>query len=121
MTRREQLLDELKDLFLSLRNCLASNFDDAILSEQGIDSCEFDLIEATARGGTYFRPMSQKRLDALNERPDMYKIPFWPDQGHPCIADAYMVHDAINDQLRCSRDEESLWKAYESTQWEPVG
>jgi hypothetical protein len=91
------------------------------LSEKGVDSYKFDLFEATAHGGMYFRPMSQERLDTLIKRPAKYRIPCWPDRGHPPEVDSHMVHDAVNDQLRCSRDEEDVRKAYESTSWEPVG
>jgi hypothetical protein len=121
LTEREQLRDKLEKVFLEFRNSLCSNYDDATLSEKGVDSCKFDLVEATPHGGMYFRPMSQEHLDTLIKRLAMYRIPFWPDRGRPPEADSYMVHDAINDQLRCSKDEEDVWKAYESTSWEPVG
>jgi hypothetical protein len=50
----------------------------------------------------------------------MEKTNFWEAFGLPCNADAHMVQDAINDQLRCFVDED-LWTAYGTTWWELVG
>ena len=121
MNSRKRLRDKLQTLFLTFRNSPDSIFDDVVLKQMGVDSCEFDLIAATPRGGMYFRPMSQECLNVLVKRPDMQRIPFWPDQWRPSAEDSYMVQDAINDQLRTSRVKNDLWTAYESTQWEPVG
>lgn len=108
LSEREQLRDKLGKLFLGFRNSLTFDYDDATLSEKGVDCYRFDIFEATPHGGMYFRPMSQDRLDILIRRPAMYRIPLWPDRGHPSEVNSYIVHEAMSDQLRCSRDEEDV-------------
>jgi hypothetical protein len=120
MSRRERLRIKLQDLFLCFRSSMDPHFNPALLSEMGVDITRFDLADETLQGGPFFRPMSLGCLSSLNKRPDMYQIPFWNDDGHPNNPDAYMIQDAINNQLFSSRDEDQ-WRAYHSTQWEPIG
>ena len=125
MDRREQLSVKLEHLYLYFRSSMVSNFEAEELQRQGVDSRQFSLVEETTWGSMYFRPMSQERLDALDKRPDFDTIPFDEDDSYPNEDDAYMVRDAINEQLLCSKyraeTEEDLWSAYEFTSWEPVG
>jgi len=76
LKERKALCTKLQDLFLSVRRSTSPHFATALLSEMGVDTSKFNLIEDTLQGVPYFRPMSQQRLSSLDKRPDMYKIPF---------------------------------------------
>ena len=58
MNRRQKLIRKLEELFLHFRGSMVSNFDASDLEGQGVDSCQFDLIEETSRGSMYFQAMS---------------------------------------------------------------
>lgn len=104
---------------------MVSNIDANELYDQGVDSCQFSLVEETKWGSTYFQPMSQERVNTLDKRPDFEEIPFHKKDRWPSEDDAHWVRVAITDQLRRQNDEpkevEDLWSAIESTSWEEVG
>lgn len=106
MNKREALRLKLQDLFLAVRSSMSPHFTAALLSEIGVNTSRFDLVEETLSGGPYFRPMSQERLRSIDKRPNMCKIPFWEDRGRPSNSDAYMIQDAIVDQLDSLRDDD---------------
>ena len=125
MDRREQLSRKLEDLFLHFRSSMVANPDAEDLYHQGVDSCQFNLIEETIQGSMYFRPMSLERLNTLDRRSDFKEIPFDADDGYPTENDAHGIQDAINEQLYPFvygfRYEEDLPSADELASWEPVG
>ncbi len=120
---------------------MVSRFDADELRGQGVDSCQFDLVEETKRGSTYFQPMSQECLNTLDKRPDFEKISWdfessiigktsfgrfssgdgdrWPSEN-----DAHWVRVAITDQLRRQKSVpnvvEDMWRAIDLTPWEEV-
>ena len=95
---------------------------DTLLREMGVDAIQVDLEEETRRGGPYFLPMSQERMDSLGWRPE-FCIEFDDDRT---IADrhwydAYQTHAAFRDQLR-HPDDVSTWEAagaLQGTCWQP--
>jgi hypothetical protein len=76
---------------------MVANSDADELHFQAVDCCQFNPIEEKIRGGIYFRPMPQKRLDTLDRRPDFKEIPFDEDDSYPTEDPAYLVQDAINE------------------------
>jgi hypothetical protein len=123
MNRREQLAAKIEDLFLYFQSSMVSNFDARELHYQGVDSCQFNLIEETNRGSIYFQPMSQERLNTLDERADFKELPFDEDGGWPTEDDALLVHRAIFERLYHYNVgmEGDLRSVYEFTSWEPIG
>lgn len=85
---------------------------------------QFNLVEETICGSTYFRPMSQERLDTFDKRPDFKEILFDDDDCYPTEGIAYLIQDAIYEQLFPSEyeaeNEEDLKRANGFTPWEPI-
>ena len=76
-TRRGLLFQKLQTLYLDFETTLDQRFESNMLCERGVDAVQIDLVDETFKGGVYFQPMSQERLDSLEKRPAMYEIPFW--------------------------------------------
>jgi hypothetical protein len=118
MDRRRQLYAMLKETFLGLGSTLEPRMDESTLYEMGIDTTPYKLKEETEEGGMHFLPMSQTRLDTLEKRP-LVRLSRWPRKRCSMPA-AYDVHREIISQLLDSKDED-LFRAYEYSQWEPMG
>ena len=110
MNIREQLLSKLNDLFLHFRSSMVSNFEADEFQPQGIDGCQFNLIEETTRGSLYL--MSQERLDTLR-RCD------FEDRDYPTGENARTVQDVVYHQL--SENPVDIRRPYEFTSWERDG
>ena len=125
MNRREKLVRKLEELFLHFRKCMVSNIDANELNDQGVDSCQFNLVEETRSGSMYFQPMSQECMNTLDKRPEFEEISYGEDDSWPSEDDAHWARVAITDQLRRQKDEpkkvEDLWSAIEFTSWEEIG
>jgi hypothetical protein len=74
--RCEQSYENLKQLYKTLRARLDPHLSVLALAELGVDVSMVDLYKETARGGPYYLPMSQSRLQILDERPNF--VPGFP-------------------------------------------
>ena len=94
------------------------SLEDALLREMGVDAVQVDLEEETRRGGPYFLPISQERMDSLDQRPDfhlplddMCLSPWW-------FYDADTICNTFISQLYCNNDG-TCSEAWEGTHWRP--
>lgn len=91
------------------------HLDDTLLQEMGVDPLLIDLEEETERGGPYFLPLSQEKIDALNKRAGFcieYDDPMDTPIHNFCDGD--YVNSAFQSQLLFNNDESSC-AAYESS------
>lgn len=113
----EQSYENLKQLYKTLRARLDPHLSVLALAELGVDVSMVDLYKETSRGGPYYLPMSQSRLQSLDERPNF--VPgFSMDDYQWNHSDAYTLLRAFYDQMTRS-GEDSLFRAYEKTKWCP--
>jgi hypothetical protein len=68
--------------------------------------------------------MPQERLDILDWRPDFKKIPYDEDDSYPTEHSAYLVRDAITEELfpfvYKLQTEQGLRRTCEFISWEPI-
>jgi hypothetical protein len=116
---QQDVYRRLKKGFNRLSAMLSVHLEDTLLYEMGVDHIQVDLEDETERGGPYFLPMSQERIDALNRRPEV-DITFDEDWSSSvwCFSDAETVHLEFRNQLYSNIDE-SAWKAWEGSHWQP--
>lgn len=83
----------------------------------GVDVMCIDLEEETKRGGPYFQPLSQQRVDSWDLRPEFRIAIDDEDSWGPwSFSDANVVHLALRGQLYYS---EGLKQVWQDTRWEP--
>lgn len=116
---RSQVYNRLKKGFNQFSDMMNVHLENTLLCEMGIDSMQIDLEEETERGGPYFLPMSQERMDSLNKRPE-FDITFDDEWSNSVwnFCDGDIINLEFRDQLTCSNDESS-WQAYEASHWRP--
>jgi hypothetical protein len=116
---RSQVYKRLKKAFTRLSDMLNVHLEDTLLREMGVDPKQIDLEEETQRGGSYFLPMSQERMDSLNKRPE-FSIVFDDEMSSSvwCFSDGDIINLAFRSQLLYNNDESS-WQAYEASHWRP--
>jgi hypothetical protein len=117
--RQADVYRRLKKGFYQLSDSLNTHLKDNLLCEMGIDHIQVDLEDETERGGPYFLPMSQERMNALNRRPEVdiiideeWSTSMWD------ITDSHVVHFGFRSQLHENIDE-STWRAWEDSNWQP--
>lgn len=113
--RREQSYRNLSHLFNTFRASLNPHIDVEALAELGVDVSVADLHEETARGGPYYMPISQSRLQSLDQRPE-FDPGFSLDDDQWNSSDGCTLLRAFYEQMTESRDG-SLFRAYEKTKW----
>ncbi len=111
--RRVQSYSVLKQLFTTLRTSFEFHLNESALSNLGIDASQVDLHEETERGGPYFLPMSQSRLQSLDNLPE-FKPNLSLDDNQWSWSDACALEYAFYAQTNSSKDH-SLWSAIDST------
>lgn len=84
--RREKSYIKLSHLFNNFRAILNPHLDVSTLAELGVDVSFIDLHEETARGGPYYLPISQSRLQNFHKRPLF-------DPGFSLEDDPWNYHD----------------------------
>jgi hypothetical protein len=94
---------------------LNPHLDVEALAELGVDVLIADLHEETARGGPYYTPIPQSRLQSLNQRPE-FDPGFSLDDDQWNSSDGCTLLRAFYEQTTESRDS-SLSRAYEKTRW----
>jgi hypothetical protein len=117
--RQSDVYRRLKKGFYRLSDSLDTHLKDTLLCDMGIDHIQVDLEDETERGGPYFLPMSQERINALNRRPEVditidedWSTSMWN------ITDSHIVHFGFRSQLYESSDE-SAWQAWRNSYWHP--
>ena len=68
--RRFESYTKLKYLYHAFRATLNPHLDASALVNMGVDVCNADLWEETTREGLYYLPMSQSRLQSVEDRPE---------------------------------------------------
>jgi hypothetical protein len=117
--RREELYEKLKRQFKILRATLDPHLDVGTLADNGVDVTFVDLSKETYRGGAYFIPMSQSRLESLDQRPNFDPV-FSMDDYQWNYSDGYVLASALANQL-LEPHEETLFRAIETTKWQQKG
>ena len=108
---------KLKQLFKTFQDALNPYLDSSALEGLGVDVSMVDLHDETARGGPWYLPMSQSRLEALDERPD-FCPGFMMDDEKWNEPDAYVLLHAFYKQLTEPKGNSSF-QAYRRTKWSP--
>ncbi len=117
MERRKLLYLKLSDLFMTFRATLNPHLDGTTLEALGVDVCFINLTEESTRGEPYYFPMSQSRLQTLEERPD-FNPGFLFDEDDLYCSDGHPLLRAFLQQMTESRNG-SAFRAYEKTKWRP--
>ncbi len=117
MERRKLLYMKLSDLFMTFRATLNPHLDAITLDALGVDICFIDLSEESTRGEPYYFPMSQSRLQTLDERPD-FNPGFLFDEDDWYCSDGCPLLRAFLQQMTESKNG-SAFRAYEKTKWCP--
>lgn len=68
---RLEVYRRLKKGFKEFSGMMNIHLEDTLLREMGVDPMEIDLEEETQRGGPYFLPLSQERMDSLDMRSEL--------------------------------------------------
>lgn len=76
-----------------------------------------DLYEETARGGRHYLPMSQSKLESLDQRPDFF-LRFSMDDHQWNVGDASAILNAYTNQMFTTTGDRRLC-AWEETKWVP--
>jgi hypothetical protein len=106
---------KLKAQYNHFRAVLDPHLDVGTLAENGVDVSFVDLQHETRQGGAYFLPMSQSRLESLDQRP-CFNVRFWMEDEEWNYSDACVLGMALCDQLLQSKDG-SLSYAVDKTKW----
>ena len=115
--RRHLLYTKLSHLFMTFRATLNPHLDVIALATLGVDVYFIDLMEESTRGEPYYFPMSQSRLQTLEERPD-FDPGFSLDDDDLYRSDGYPLLRAFYKQMTQSKNG-SVFRAYEKTKWRP--
>jgi hypothetical protein len=117
--RQADVYRRLKKGFHRLSDTLSTHLDDTLLCDMSIDHIQVDLEVETRRGGPYFLPMSQERINALNKGPnvDITMEEGWSDSVWS-LSESYQVHFGFRSQLYDNIDE-TVWQAWENSHWQP--
>ena len=96
---------------------MGPHMDTSFLEEAGLDVSFVDLCQETNQGWSFYLPMSQSRLESLNQRPN-FDLSFSGDEYQWNFSDADWLHYPFLAQLaRLKAD--SLFRAYEHTPSRP--
>lgn len=117
--RRFESYAKLKQLFKTFQDTLNPHLDSSALKGVGVDVSMVNLHEETAHGGPWYLPISQGRLDALDERPDFCPS-FMMDDEKWNEPDAYVFLRVFHKQLTETRGNSSF-RAYRKTKWSAKG
>lgn len=115
--RRQQSYAKLKHIFQTVRTTLNPHLDVLTLAGLGVDISMVNMREETARGGLYYLPMSQGRLEGLDERPE-FEPCFCMEDHQWNWSDGHALLRAFSQQVSRSKGD-SLVYAYKSTKWCP--
>ena len=107
---------KLKAQFNLFRATLDHHLDLGTLAENGVDVAFVDLQRETRQGGAYFSPMSQERLESLDQRP-CFDVSFWMEDEEWNYSDGHILSGAFGDQMLLSVDG-GLYSAIEKTKWQ---
>lgn len=115
--RREQMYKKLKEQFKALRATLNAHLDVDALADDGIDVSFVDLYQEPQ--GSYFLPMSQSRLESLDQRPH-FDPSFSMEDPQWSYGDALILLSALVNQL-IQPHEETLFRGIDVTKWNHKG
>lgn len=115
--RRKKMYKKLKEQFKALRASLGAHLDVVALADDGIDVSFFDLYQETQGG--YFLPMSQSRLESLDQRPH-FDASFSMEDPQWSYGDALILLSALVNQL-IQPHEETLFRGIDVTKWNHKG
>jgi hypothetical protein len=113
--RRDIMYKTLKTQFNLVYATLDPHLDLGTLAENGVDVAFVDLQRETRQGGAYFSPMSQERLESLNQRP-WFDGRFWMEDEEWNYVDGHILSGALADQMLL-RVEGGRYSAIEKTKW----
>lgn len=106
---------KLKNLLQQFTETFSPHLDETSISRLGVELSKFDLHHETGNEDVYFLPMTQTRVKAMKERPDI-DLEFMPCE-RCCITDAEEVDKAISSQFFRAQDEGSDLLAHELSPW----
>jgi hypothetical protein len=113
--RRDIMYKKLKAQFNLVSATLDPHLDLGTLAENGVDVAFVDLQRETQQGGPYFSPMSQERLESLDQRP-RFDVSFWMEDEEWNYSDGHILSGALGDQMLLSV-EGARYSAIEMTKW----
>lgn len=115
--RRKSIYEKLKGQYKFLRATLDPHLDVDTLAEKCIDVSFVDLQQETRQGGAYFLPMSQSRLESLDQRP-VFRVMFSMEEPQWNYSDACALGIGLCQQLLLPHDE-GTYRAVDQTKWRP--
>ena len=114
---REKMYQKLKENFKVLRATLNPHLDVQALAAEGVDVSFIDLLKV--KQGDYFLPMSECRLQSLDQRPT-FKLSFSTEEPRWCYRNALMLLDSLGDQL-LKHHKKTLCRGIDGTKWHHRG
>ncbi len=111
------MYQKLREHFKVLRATLNPHLGLEALAAEGVDVSFIDLLKE--KRGDYFLPMSESRLQTLDQRPP-FSLSFSMEEPRWSYGDALMLLDSLGDQL-LEYDEETLFRGIDGTKWRHRG